>query len=83
MAEECAELAHAALKLARVERGENPTPCSREQCREKIEEEWADVMLTLAELEKVSWSNTELFQKYYDEKTERMKARIQNWMMRE
>lgn len=34
LAEECSELAQAALKLARLERGENPIP--------KTEEEWND-----------------------------------------
>lgn len=46
-AEECAELAHACLKEARRLRGENPTPCTAEECKKSIEEEMADVALCL------------------------------------
>lgn len=42
-AEECAELAHACLKEARRLRGENPTPCTAEECYSKIVAEEADV----------------------------------------
>ena len=42
-AEECAELAHACLKEARRLRGENPTPCTAEECYGKIVAEEADV----------------------------------------
>lgn len=43
LAEECAELGHAALKRARILRGENPTPESAEEAEEKLREELADV----------------------------------------
>lgn len=46
-AEECAELAHACLKEARRLRGENPTPCTEEECKVAIMEEMADVALCL------------------------------------
>lgn len=46
-AEECAELAHACLKTARIYRGENPTPASFKDCRINLEEEMADVTLTI------------------------------------
>lgn len=36
LAEECSELAQAALKLARKERGENPTPKTEEECVENL-----------------------------------------------
>ena len=42
-AEECAELAHACLKEARRLRGENPTPCTEEECYSEIVDEEADV----------------------------------------
>lgn len=42
-AEECTELAHACLKEARRLRGENPTPCTAEECYSKIVAEEADV----------------------------------------
>lgn len=53
-AEECTEMAHACLKMARKLRNENPTPMSLESCVEKLTEETADVILcanTLFELE--------------------------------
>ena len=44
-AEECTELAHAALKLARKYRNENPTPRTEETLISELEEELADVIL--------------------------------------
>lgn len=46
-AEECTEMAHACLKMARKLRDENPTPVSIESCLEKLTEETADVMLCI------------------------------------
>lgn len=43
----CARLAHACLKEARRLRGENPTPCTAEECKNAIMEEMADVALCL------------------------------------
>lgn len=45
LAEEAAELAHAALKLRRAIEKENPTQCAEEECREHLNEEVADVDL--------------------------------------
>lgn len=50
-AEEATELAQAALKLARIIRGENPTPVTYEAAYENFVEEIADVKLCLAVLE--------------------------------
>lgn len=47
LAEECSELAQAALKLARLERGENPTPKTEEECIAALKEEMADVGLCI------------------------------------
>lgn len=47
LAEECSELAQAALKLARLERVENPTQKSKIDCEEALMEEIADVHLCL------------------------------------
>lgn len=44
MAEECAELGHAALKLRRVLDGSNPTPVTLREARENLQEEIEDVM---------------------------------------
>ena len=43
LAEEATELAKAALKLARVQRGNNPTPVTKEQALENLQEEISDV----------------------------------------
>lgn len=47
LAEECAELGKAALKLARIDRGENPTPIKREEALKELTEEAADVSLVI------------------------------------
>ena len=46
LAEECAELGHAALKVARILRGENPTPVSKEEALRQVDEELGDVLLS-------------------------------------
>ena len=45
LAEECAELAQASLKYARLLRGDNPTPKTEQECLEALTEEMADVEL--------------------------------------
>lgn len=50
LAEECNELAHAALKLRRTIINENPTPVSEEEAKENFMEEIADVSLCLKAL---------------------------------
>ncbi len=47
LAEECSELAQAALKLARKERGENPTPKTLGECFKDLIAEMADVKLCI------------------------------------
>ena len=51
LAEECVELAHAALKLARIKRGENPTPVSVEEAMSAVLEEYTDLRLVAYVLE--------------------------------
>lgn len=51
LAEEAAELAKAALKLARIERGENPTPITRGNAAMNLIEEYTDVVQCAEELE--------------------------------
>lgn len=45
LAEECVELAHAALKKARKLRNENYTPATLEQIDNNVEEEFTDICL--------------------------------------
>jgi NTP pyrophosphatase (non-canonical NTP hydrolase) len=51
LAEECVELAHAALKTARILRGENPTPRSLPETQAKVKEEYSDVVQTAVSLD--------------------------------
>ena len=58
LAEECCELAQAALKLIRAIDGENSTPVSEERCVEKLHEEAGDVLMLLEFLNLVSDGTT-------------------------
>ena len=77
LAEECTELAHAALKLARAERGENPTPMQMEECYAAVIEEWADVIICMGELADRDWNNSDEFDRIYEEKLDRMRKRLE------
>lgn len=57
MAEEAAELSKACLKLARVIRGENPTPVTKNQAVDSVIEEYTDVMQCALELDLVADKN--------------------------
>lgn len=50
LAEEATELAKSALKMARVMRGENPTPVTRVQAFNSLSEEYTDVVQCAREL---------------------------------
>lgn len=50
LAEECNELAHAALKLRRTMTNDNPTPISECEAKKNLMEEIADVSLCLKAL---------------------------------
>lgn len=50
LAEEAAELAHAALKCARIHRGDNPTPVELPEAVRMLEEEYTDVVQCAVEL---------------------------------
>ena len=77
LAEECTELAHAALKLARVERRENPTPKNKAECVNSLIEEWADVAICLGEISEAPWAGDgTYFEKVYDAKMARMNERL-------
>lgn len=78
LAEEAVELAHAALKLARVLRGENPTPVSYLDAAAQFAEELGDVRLCTRALEeyygKLDTTETE------QAKSRRWEARLQAFM---
>ena len=73
LAEEAAELAHAALKMARVVRGENPTPVSEDEAYLNLQEEIGDVRLCIFALQ-------DTYGTFYTEKVEEEK--LQRWHSR-
>lgn len=72
LAEECSELAQAALKLRRVYDGTNPTPTQEDVAIEHFEEEIADVNLYLKQ---INYSHANVMH-IMQEKDERWKNRI-------
>lgn len=50
LAEEASELSKAALKLARIYRNENPTPVTRQEATDNLNEEIADVLVCIRSL---------------------------------
>lgn len=76
LAEECAELAHAALKLARVERGENPSPITQSACEAQVIEEMADVRICLTEIMTTEWFDVDELMDAEIGKRDRMERRL-------
>jgi NTP pyrophosphatase (non-canonical NTP hydrolase) len=74
LAEECTELAQAALKLARKYRGENPTPRTEAECQQSLEEEIADVMTCIDQMGEIVDMGT--VKKVKEEKLDRWKKRM-------
>lgn len=70
LAEECAELSKAALKAARVERGENPTPVTSEEAWASLKEEYTDVIQCGIEL------GIQIDEKQMDQKLKRFCKRM-------
>lgn len=73
LAEECAELSKAALKLARIERGENPTPVTSEEAWASLKEEYTDVIQCGIEL------GIQIDEKQMDQKLKRFCKRMQEF----
>ena len=74
LAEECAELTQAALKFARYNRGENPTPKTYMQCLDAFTEEIADVQLIIDQFE--NWIDKNRIKAIKEQKTVRWAERI-------
>ena len=81
-AEECVELAHACLKMARKLRGENPTPYIKPYLQDKLNEESADVLLTIEALRNsgaIDWAEVARIKAEKEYRwEERIKENIQN-----
>lgn len=76
LAEECAELTQAALKIIRVQKGE--TPFSMEDAREAFLEEFGDVIFMLWCVQELILSESESkeIDRIIERKSERMKRRM-------
>ena len=75
-AEECMELAHACLKLARILRKENPTPCYGMDVVKNVNEEAADILVCLDALYEASIISDDAVEDIKNIKKERWKSRI-------
>lgn len=74
LAEELVECAHEALKLARVKRGENPTPRTENEVRASLREEWSDVIQCSKELNlDVDWNQIEMKKRRFEERWNNMR----------
>lgn len=71
-AEECVELSHVCMKMARKLRGENFTPKTFEELNDNLHEEIADVLICLEELE----IDNNFIQMWEEKKKARLKTRL-------
>lgn len=65
LAEEASELAQAALKLRRALDGKNPTPKSRHECIDNLNEEVSDVMVCLVAYEEDDFTAERVYVKLH------------------
>lgn len=79
LAEEAAEVAQAALKMARIIRGENPTPKTPMEARDDLEEELADFRVCVEVLDRSDIIfNMEIIDKLSEVKMKRWMDRLEN-----
>lgn len=76
-AEECIELAHACLKLARYLRGENKVYKTKEEIYSNLSEEIADVYICIDELLEAGVISQESIDSNIMTKLERMRKRLE------
>lgn len=76
-AEECVELAHACMKLARYLRGENKVYKTKEEIYSNLSEEIADVYICIDELLKAGVISHESIDSNIMTKLERMRKRLE------
>lgn len=77
LAEECAELGKAGLKMARVLIGRNPTPIKRPEAFNNLIEEYADVLLCMEVLGMETEEVYSMIREIQAEKLSRWKQRIE------
>ena len=76
-AEECVELAHACMKLARYLRGENRVYKTKEEIYSNLSEEIADVYICIDELLEAGVVSQESIDSNIMSKLERMRKRLE------
>ena len=76
-AEECVELAHACMKLARYLRGENKVYKTKEEIYSNLSEEIADVYICIGELLEAGVISQESIDSNIMTKLERMRKRLE------
>lgn len=83
MAEECNELAHACLKYSRYLRNENPVYTEPDEMIRNINEEMADVTITLGELlgSDFTEDNNRGYEEFIAAKIKRMMERMEAYDM--
>lgn len=77
LAEEATELAHAALKLRRAMKGDNPTTVSAEDAYNNLLEEVSDIEVCLAVLNYAGEADLESIRRICAEKTNRWAKRLE------
>ena len=77
LAEECAELSQAALKLIRARTGRNPTPRTAHECVESLAEEMADVALCMGLVADAYGLDVDWIEGIRDEKVARWAKRME------
>ena len=75
-AEECAELAHAVLKLSRIVRNENPTPSRQGDVIRAVIEEYADLEVVMGELRRCGLINMAEVYEVMERKLKRWEERL-------
>ena len=78
-AEECTELAQACLKLARKIRNENPTPVTKKELFDHLNEETSDTKVAIDALIKAGVISRNEVQKYESLKTLRWEKRMKEF----
>lgn len=77
LAEEATELAHAALKLARKIRNQNPTPVDYEELYSHLDEESADVRLCMTYLHDIECIRIRNVINIFSKKDKRFEERLE------
>lgn len=76
LAEEAAELSQAALKLRRAIDGQNPTPKTYDECKVRLCEEVADVLVCLEDTDLLDGTDLDMIDVFLTTKHDRWLSRL-------